>query len=192
MFNDHRRDFTFLYRLILYTVQEIWKGCKGNLFSFIYTYLLTAWIRGATMDAFDNELTKEATMLNRQYINETTIRFEDFISSSQTNKIGDHVEVSMGGPYTASRFAISRRLRHPTDATKIVLVAKLVVSHAGYVADPVSSTVTKCGAVVAHIVCDDVCKLVYVGTQLDDPKDTTAGCGDGVLEALKDWLSKPK
>lgn len=127
-------------------------------------------------------------MLNRKNINECTIQFEDFVLSSQPNRVGDHVEISMGGPYTAARFAISQRLRHPTDATKIVLIAKLVVSHAGYVADPVAATVTKCGKVVASIVIDDICQLVYIGTNLGDPKDVTAGYGDDILSALKDWI----
>lgn len=129
-------------------------------------------------------------MLNRKTLNESTIQFEDFVTSSQPNRIGDCVEVSMGGPYTAARFAISRREHHPDDASLIRLTAKLVVSHAGYVADPVAATVTKCGAVVAHMVEDEVCQIVYVGTKLDDPKDDTAGSGATVLEALKVWISK--
>lgn len=127
-------------------------------------------------------------MMNHKDINENKIQFEDFIVSSQANKIGDAIEVSMGGPWTAKRFVISEKLRHPTDATKIVLIAKAVVSYLGFELDPVAGTVKKCGAIVAHYVHDEVCGLHYVGKNLES---TTEVCAveESVEAALKQFAA---
>ena len=124
-------------------------------------------------------------MINRKFIDENTIQFEDFAVSSASNKIGDHVEVSMGGPYTAKRFVISRRERIQGDGAKILLTAKAVVSVCLNVLDPVAGTITRCGEIVGHYTEDEICGLHYVTMGKDFDPNAPYFCADSALEVLK-------
>lgn len=126
--------------------------------------------------------------MNRKEINADTISYEDFVTSSQGNNVGDHVEVPMGGPWTAKRFVVSRRDRHPSDAGKIVLTALAVVYHAGRELDPVAGTVKHCGKVVARYVHDAVCCLHFIGEDLSSPQ-TPCVCADSAQAALTQFFS---
>lgn len=94
----------------------------------------------------------------------------------------------MGGPYTAARFAISLRERHPTDANRIVLTALAVIANGIFSLDPVAATVKRCGVVVADYVFDEVCNLHYVGENLEDTKAPYI-CADTASDALGKYAS---
>lgn len=123
-------------------------------------------------------------MLNRKEIDANTIQFEDFLSSSAGNKVGDHVEVPMAGPYTAKRFVVRRRDRHPSDASKVLLTAVAIVSRGLYTLDPVAGVVKKCGTVVARYTHDEVCDLHYISMGEDFNPKAPYVCADTAAAAL--------
>ena len=127
-------------------------------------------------------------MINRKYIDDSTIQFEDFVSSSADNRIGARVEVSMGGPYTAKTFVISGRQRHVSNPEMVTLTAKAVVTLGMLEADPVACVVKRCGTVVANIVHDEVCELFYIGENLADPKSLCT-VAENLESALKQYAA---
>lgn len=125
-------------------------------------------------------------MLNRQQINANTIKFAAFTAETG-NKVGDGVEVSMGGPYTAKRFVISLRERH-ADADKVQLTAVAIETAGLFELDPVAGTVAKCGAVVAHYVFDEIANLHYIGTDMENPRSDVI-CAESARDALAAFVA---
>ena len=127
-------------------------------------------------------------MLNRTFLDDETIQFEDYAACARGNRIGEHIEVLMAGHWSSKRFVITNSDRHPVDHAKLVLRAKGILTRAGRELDPVAGTVRHRGAVVARYVRDDASGLHYVGAALGTP-DAPSYCGETAADALEKYVS---
>lgn len=121
--------------------------------------------------------------INRKHISDDYITFEDYKACAMN--VGQHMELPMGGPYTAKRFVVSSVERHPTKHDMVTCFARAVVSYKAYDADVVAGTIKKCGSVVAYVVFDEVCDLYYV--QGEDINGYTT-CNESLQEAMRDYF----
>ena len=124
-------------------------------------------------------------MMNRKDISQNLITFEDF--KAGCFKVGQHLELPMGGPYTAKRFVVASVAKHLHKPDMVVCEARAIAYYKGYEADVVAGTVKKCGSVVAHVVYDEACELYYVGDKLEEVT-AFAGSSECLEEAMKEFF----